>query len=149
MKPTDGQSNETSLIEAEIIAENESIDNQGTKPNDDWKHDKWILLLVFLLILIAGYLVFPTSTQPVPGAYCTVQFRRDLLGANANGPISPLLSAKHNGTDLSVHGKLVSIDKLGVILQVEQYDDDKKIVRNIWIPLSSILLIEQHKKKIS
>ena len=138
----------TSLIEAEIFLENESLDNHEKTVIDDWKHDKWILMLVFVLILIAGYLVFPTSTQPAVGTYCTVQFRLDLLGATitATGPVLPF-SDMHSGDFFSVYGKLTSIDNQGIMLQVEQGDEGKKNVRSFWIPRSSILLIEQHKKK--
>src|SRR5882724_4713546 len=75
--------------------------------------------------------VAASSSGLRPGAQCTVQFRRDALGAAASLPISPTTSGI-NGADTAVSGKLAVMNEEWVVLESRG---------EIWIPKSVILLI--------
>ena len=68
------------------------------------------------------------------GKPCTIQFRRDALGAGASLPISPMTGGI-NGADTSIAGTLKRATAEWVV--VEKSGDD------ISIPKSVILLIQQ------
>ncbi len=71
--------------------------------------------------------------HPRVGEQCTVQFRRDALGAATELPISPLTNST-NGAETSVSGTLVSADDRWVVL--DRGDGDE-----LWIPTSNVLLL--------
>ncbi len=73
-------------------------------------------------------------TYPKAGAYCTVQFRRDALGASANLPISPT-TGSINGARVCITGKFSKMNEDWVILTEGDSGE-------IWIPRSVILLIK-------
>ena len=68
------------------------------------------------------------------GKACTVQFRRDALGAAANLPVSPTTHSI-NGAETCVMGTLKRATAEWVVIE--------KNAKEIWIPKSVILLIEQ------
>jgi hypothetical protein len=86
--------------------------------------------------------------QPTPsefltkhlGQECTVQFRRDALGASAAEPISPTTTGLNNSLVIQ-RGKLLVVEQQGVALEVVaiQPPHGKSI---FWIPTSSILSVE-------
>jgi hypothetical protein len=67
------------------------------------------------------------------GAHCTVQFRRDALGAGASTPFSPTWEG-YNGAELCLKGDLATIDADWVAI-------DLKDRSRCWIAKSSILTI--------
>jgi len=71
---------------------------------------------------------------PKRGSYCTVQFRRDALGAAADLPISPTIGFI-SGANVCVTGKFSRMDEDWVILT-----EGKDV--ETWIPRSVILLIK-------
>ena len=74
---------------------------------------------------------------PKAGAICTVQFRRDALGASASLPISPT-TYNINGAEVSIGGRFSRMDDSWVVLTA--FKNDKK--EEIWIPHSVILFIK-------
>ena len=76
----------------------------------------------------------PESMCPKLGASCTVQFRRDALGASANLPVPPTTSSI-NGANVSVGGKFSKMNEDWVVLKGGNKGE-------IWIPRSVILLLE-------
>ena len=68
------------------------------------------------------------------GKPCTIQFRRDALGAGASLPISPMTGSM-NGADTSVAGTLKRATPEWIV--IEKSGDE------LWIPRSVILLIQQ------
>jgi hypothetical protein len=75
---------------------------------------------------------------PKQGSYCTVQFRRDALGAAADNPIPPTTNV-HNGAPTCISGKFSRMDEDWVIL-TEGKDET-------WIPRSVILLIKTYSEE--
>ena len=73
------------------------------------------------------------DTSIPPGRQCTVQFRRDALGAAANLPVSPMTQGI-NGADTAISCRYKSTREDWVIVD--------RAGREIWIPKSVILLIE-------
>jgi hypothetical protein len=72
------------------------------------------------------------SAQPPMGRSCTVQFRRDALGAAANLPMPPTTD-NINGSVISISGTLSMATEEWVVLQTG---------KEIWIPKSVVLLIK-------
>jgi len=109
---------------------------------------------IFAVLLIAGvacwYIHHPnrprayTSVDPQPGAKCTVQFRRDMLGGSASLPISPT-TISANGAIVAIHGELVAVSREAILLdQVDEnyiFNGTPKMKR-FWIPKNNILSIE-------
>ncbi len=100
-----------------------------------------ILVIILGVLGMAGCESKTPSAQsstnriyPKAGAYCTVQFRRDALGASANLPIPPT-TGNINGAAVCVTGKFSKMNEDWVILT----EGDS---REIWIPRSVILLIK-------
>ena len=96
-----------------------------------------------LTLALLGSVVFSgCGKQDVPpdvpalqvGKACTVQFRRDALGAAANIPVSPT-THNINGAETCVMGTLKRAMAEWVVLE--------RNGKEIWIPKSVILLIEQ------
>ena len=74
------------------------------------------------------------SHPPVgQGLICTLQFKRDLLGAGANLPISPM-TTNINGAQVSIRGKLVRFDREWVVLEAEG--------QTLWVPTQNVLLLQ-------
>ena len=67
------------------------------------------------------------------GKPCTVQFRRDALGAAASLPISPT-TGSINGAETAISGRYVGTREDWVIVSRGEHE--------VWIPRSVILLIE-------
>lgn len=72
------------------------------------------------------------ATTPPVGSNCSVQFRRDLLGATMDLPISPMTSSI-DGAQVNVHGTLVDINAEWVILD--------RSGTTLWIPRENVLLL--------
>ena len=95
--------------------------------------------LVLLLILFAACHKRPApktvadTTLPPIGKACTVQLRRDALGAASPNPIPPLTDM-HNGAETSVGGKLKSVTPEWIVLDRTGHE--------LWIPKSSVLLVQ-------
>lgn len=68
------------------------------------------------------------------GKFCTIQFRRDALGAAASTPVPPTTDS-FNGADTNVQGKLKRTTKEWVVIEHGAGE--------MWIPKSVILLIKQ------
>ena len=113
-----------------------------------------IIIAAVLAVLIVGiacwYVYQPMG--PKPGTICTVQFRRDALGAGANIPVSPLTNIA-DGAAVSVSGKLIAVNREAILLEWENRDSiihKNEIptyqVHRLWIPKSSILLIQYDEK---
>ena len=85
---------------------------------------------------------------PKPGTMVTVQFRRDALGAASNLPISPT-TGSINGARVSIQGNLVAVNQEAVLL-LSMEGHSRRIIdgipqpRLLWIPKSSILMIDYH-----
>jgi hypothetical protein len=97
-----------------------------------------ITVIVLLLIVFAACHKRPTpkpiaEALPPIGKTCTVQLRRDAMGAAAPVPIPPL-SANHNGVDTCVTGKLKMINADWVVIDRNGAD--------LWVPKSSVLLVQ-------
>ena len=75
------------------------------------------------------------------GEQCTVQFRRDALGAAHPNPVPPLTNSI-NGAETSVSGTLVSADDSWVVL-------DRGDSGELWIPTSNVLLLQLLKRESS
>jgi hypothetical protein len=100
-----------------------------------------ILVMVFVVLGTTGCDNKTSGSQSSPericpklGASCTVQFRRDALGASANLPVPPTTSSI-NGANVSVGGKFSKMNEDWVVLKGGNKGE-------IWIPRSVILLIE-------
>jgi hypothetical protein len=76
------------------------------------------------------------------GKVCTVQFRRDALGAAAALPVSPTTDGI-NGAEVTVTGTLRAVENDGIALEPLAPRDPTWTA--FWIPKDSILLIEVHK----
>jgi hypothetical protein len=75
------------------------------------------------------------SHPPVgQGMVCTLQFKRNLLGAGANLPVAPM-TTNINGADVSVRGKLVRFDREWIVLEVEGHT-------TLWVPTQNVLLVQ-------
>jgi hypothetical protein len=91
-------------------------------------------LITGLLILMSGAGCDTSRNFPTPpsGKECSVQFRRDALGAGGDLPISPETDSL-NGATVSLHGTIRSAD--GDWICIERKGTE------IWIPKANILLI--------
>ena len=75
-----------------------------------------------------------TSNLPKQGAFCKIQFRRDILGASRELPVSPM-TGSINGAEVSVSGRFQRADSEWMILTTTDEQE-------LWIPRSGILLME-------
>ncbi len=93
---------------------------------------------IFTLALLGSVVFTGCGKQDVPalqvGKACTVQFRRDALGAAANTPVPPMVN-RMNGAETCAMGTLKRATAEWVVIE--------KNGKEIWIPRSVILLIEQ------
>lgn len=80
-----------------------------------------------------------THNAPKQGSYCTVQFRRDALGAAADNPIPPT-TGSINGAGVCITGKFSRMDEDWVILT-----EGKDV--ETWIPRGVILLIKTYSEE--
>jgi hypothetical protein len=115
------------------------------------KHHKFAAAI--LLVLIAGVACWfihhpkphhPPSIVPKPGTLCTVQFRRDALGAGNGLPVPPTVN-NVNGATVSIQGELIAVSHEAIFL--DQVDatyifNGVPHMKRFWIPKSSILSIE-------
>ena len=86
-------------------------------------------------LLLTGCDSATTAGSPSPpvGKSCSIQFRRDALGAGASGPSSPM-AGNINGADVAISGTLKSTSGEWVVLDVNG--------RETWVPKAVILLIQ-------
>lgn len=109
---------------------------------ESWKRSLWhsfpmksfiLVLALFVSVVFTGC---DRAEAPAleTGKDCTVQFRRDALGAAANLPVSPTTHSI-NGAETCVMGTLKRATAEWVVLE--------RNGKEIWIPKSVILLIEQ------
>lgn len=74
------------------------------------------------------------AVAPLPlGERCTVQLRRDALGAGADLPVPPTTNSI-NGADVSISGELVRADQDWLVLRGEGKDR--------WIARHAVLFVE-------
>ena len=102
---------------------------------------------IFVVLLIAGvacwYIHHPNRPQvypsidPKPGTICTVQFRRDMLGATSY--LTSPTTDNINNTNVSLRGTLVAANREAILL--DHLNDESQLQR-FWIPKSSILCIQ-------
>lgn len=99
-----------------------------------------VFIFMGLLALVVTLLIFPTRAfaawgggNSIVGANCTVQFRRDALGAATSAPVPPLTGG-YNGSDTCVAGKVKILNADWLV--VEQANQD------IWIARSAVLLVQ-------
>jgi hypothetical protein len=99
-----------------------------------------ILIMIFSVLGMAGCESKTSSRSstngicPKAGAYCTVQFRRDALGASRDLPVPPT-TGSINGAEVCVSGKFSKMNEDWVVLTESKGGE-------IWIPRSMILLIK-------
>ena len=107
-----------------------------------WKRSLWhsstmksfiYALALFVPVVFTGC-GGPEAPVLQTGKACTVQFRRDALGAAANLPVSPT-THNINGAETCVMGTLKRATAEWVVIE--------KNAKEIWVPRSVILLIEQ------
>ena len=94
------------------------------------------LLITLASLALAGCASGETGTphpgDPPIGAQCRLQFNRSDLGAAASLPIPPT-TGSINGAEVSVSGKILSIDEDWVVL-----DDGHS---KLWVPRRNVLLL--------
>jgi hypothetical protein len=94
----------------------------------------FILALALLVSVVFTGCGGPEAPALQTGKDCTVQFRRDALGAAANNPVPPMVN-RMNGAETCAMGTLKRASAEWVVIE--------KHGKEIWIPRSVILLIEQ------
>jgi gas vesicle protein len=77
---------------------------------------------------------FGGETSPPIGKSCSIQFRRDALGAAASLPIAPT-TGSFNGAETSLAGKLKMVSSDWIVLDNQHGND-------VWIPRVCVLLIQ-------
>jgi len=97
------------------------------------------ITLMILSIFVAAGCERKGHNVPKRGSYCTIQFRRDALGAAADLPIPPT-TGSINGASVCVTGKFSRMDEDWVILT-----EGKDV--ETWIPRSVILLIKTYSEE--
>lgn len=116
----------------------------------------WKCAATVLAVLFAGGCGAPADKGPAMGlrrrvgSECTIQFRRDALGAAAALPISPETTGI-NGANVVLQGKLLGVD--GDWLHVEstiEYREGsggppREIRRDYEVPVHSVLYLEFQK----
>ncbi len=96
---------------------------------------KMMLFWASLAALASGCGSPPAEASPLAGkigAQCSVQFRRNALGAAANVPVPPTTDA-FNGAEVKVVGKLTRVSSDWIVIS----DGTKEYV----IPKEAILLL--------
>ena len=104
------------------------------------KTPKWLWAAPIALLVMAGCNIEAGNNIAVArpllkdkiGKECTIQFRRDALGAATEIPV-PVNSDQHNGAQLSISGRLKIYNQDGAMLEHDSMQS--------WIPAESILLI--------
>jgi hypothetical protein len=91
-----------------------------------------VVSLALLLLPSRGRAAWTQTGIPI-GANCTIQFRRDALGAASGVPVPPL-TGSFNGADTCVAGKLKSINNDWLVLDHAGHD--------LWVPKAAVLLFE-------
>ncbi len=85
-----------------------------------------------LLLAAVSGCNYADTGGPELGKTCTIQFRRDALGAAANLPISPNTDGI-NGADTSISGKLVRVTTDWLVIE--------RGGKDLWIPQSVVLMV--------
>lgn len=96
-------------------------------------------VILVLVIATFGWFFFGYHQGPPLGKQCTIQFRRDALGAARDLPVPPTTDSV-NGAGTSVHGKLIRSDEEWLVLQIGKGEAS----RETWIPKQLVLLIQYH-----
>ena len=73
------------------------------------------------------------SIAPPLGVNCTIQFRRDALGAATQTPVPPT-TVSYNGAQTSMGGKIKLANKEWLVIESG--------LNEVWIPRAAILLIQ-------
>ena len=93
-------------------------------------------LVLLLVILVSCHKSPPkpvAELTPPLGRNCTVQFRRDALGAASTSPIPPL-AGNFNGGETAIGGRLKNVTSEWIVLE--------RAGSELWIPRSSVLLLQ-------
>jgi len=135
--------------------------NEAGTPSEPSKRGKIVVVILALLIVCVvccyffcgrfadssvGY-DYEAYLAPKPGTMVTVQFRRDVLGAASDLPISPLTPGI-NQRRFIISGQLVAVNQEAILLRTNEGGaytvNGVSPPRLLWIPKSSILLIDYH-----
>jgi hypothetical protein len=97
------------------------------------------ITLVAAVVLVWGNAETARASGPAfltahLGQNCTVQLRRNLLGAASDKPISPTVAASPGIAEYAVSGKLSTVHDEWVVIEGQN--------RKFYIPQETILLIE-------
>ncbi|MDF1797932.1 MAG: hypothetical protein P1V81_02045 [Planctomycetota bacterium] len=100
-----------------------------------------LLVLVFILGIGLSACNIEANTNELSshglgemeGERCTVQLRRDYLGAETSLPIPPTTDV-FNGAQVSIEGRLEEVGHYGLLLRSDG--------RDLWIPMEAILLVD-------
>lgn len=90
------------------------------------------LATVSITVLLTGC---DRGSTPPAGRSCTIQFRRDALGAAAANPVPPM-TENMNGAATSISGTLKSTAGDWVVLDQGRAE--------VWVPKAVILLIQYY-----
>ena len=94
----------------------------------------WYFLTLLCFTLLLSSCDRDEDVGPPVGKLCTIQFRRDALGAAATLPVSPM-TRNINGADTSIEGILVKITEQWVVIE--------KGGKQVWVPKTVVLLIQE------
>lgn len=72
---------------------------------------------------------------PKPGSWCTVQIKRNLLGASGGALVPPV----SDRNDTCVTGRLVRATEKWVVLAIP---DQNEATAEFWVPMDTVLLLE-------
>jgi hypothetical protein len=93
-------------------------------------------LVLLLILLISCHKSAPkpaAELTPPLGKNCTVQFRRDALGAASTNPVPPL-TGSFNGAETAIGGKLKNVTSEWIVIE--------RAGSELWIPRRSVLLLQ-------
>jgi hypothetical protein len=90
------------------------------------------------MLLLTGCGEEPVAGTPTIGKTCTVQFRRDALGAAMNLPVNPT-TGSINGAEVMISGTIVDVTPEWIVL-----DSGRENLRT-YVPRSVILLLDVSK----
>ena len=109
-----------------------------------------LVATAILVVLIAGVVCWhihhpkrshAVGIDPQPGTKCTIHFRQDAFILRANtGTSLPIIDT--GATTVAFTGTLIAMNREAILVIVEPNPNDVGLVRQFWIPKSSILLIE-------
>ncbi len=80
--------------------------------------------------------------SPIVGEYCVAQLKRDALGWATDSPPSSTID-RHNGVHVSLRGKCLAFDDRWLVLDLPvTRPNQKRVSRELWIPIANLLTLE-------